>query len=272
MPFISVRDIELYYEIKGRGPRLVFISGTGHDLRISPNAFTYPLVERFTVLGFDQRGMGRSGKPDVPYTMADYAADAAALMAALGWNEAAVMGVSFGGMVAQELALRHPERVSRLILCCCASGGAGGSSYPLHELVDLPPEERTARFIELTDSRLDKTWQAAHPEEFKALIDKTLADVALTSAEPGWAVGARRQLKARQGHDTYDRLPRITAPTFVCGGRYDLIVTEERLRTLAERIPNARLEMFAGGHLTFLEEDPRAFERIFAFLSGELDG
>jgi 3-oxoadipate enol-lactonase len=92
MPFIAVRDIHLHYEIRGTGPRLLFISGTGGDLRRSPNAFDSPLPQQFEVLSYDQRGLGQSDRPDVPYTMADYAADADALLQALGWGRCMVMG------------------------------------------------------------------------------------------------------------------------------------------------------------------------------------
>ena len=139
MPFTTVRDMRMYYEIRGTGPRLLYISGTGGDLRRSPNAFDSPLTEHFEVLAYDQRGLGQTDKPDVAYTMADYAADADGLLQALGWDECLVMGISFGGMVAQEFALRYPHRVQRLVLGCTSSGGEGGASYPLHELAHLSP-------------------------------------------------------------------------------------------------------------------------------------
>ncbi len=108
MSFIRLGDIDFCYNTEGSGPRLLKIWGTGGDLRRLPTEFDRRLADRFTVLAFDQRGMGRSGKPARDYTMADYADDAAGLMDALGWDSAAVLGYSFGGMVAQELALRHP--------------------------------------------------------------------------------------------------------------------------------------------------------------------
>ena len=126
MPFVSVRDIEMYYEIRGKGPRLLSISGTAGDLRRSPNIFETPLVQQFEILAYDQRGLGQTSRPDIPYTMADYAADADGLLEVVGWDRCPVMGVSFGGMVAQELGLSFPHRVERLVLACTSSGGAGG--------------------------------------------------------------------------------------------------------------------------------------------------
>ena len=127
MPTAQLKDIELYYERAGSGPRLLFISGTGGDLRHRPGVFEGPLPRHFDVLAYDQRGMGQAAKPDVPYSMADYADDAAGLMQAVGWDEALVIGVSFGGMVAQNLVTRHPQRVNKLVLCCTSPCSAPSS-------------------------------------------------------------------------------------------------------------------------------------------------
>ena len=105
MPKVNVNDIEMYYEVHGEGQKLVCISGSYGDLRSKPNVFERPIAEHFKILAFDQRGLGQSTKPYKTYTMEDYANDAAGLMDALGWEKAHVMGISFGGMVAQELAI-----------------------------------------------------------------------------------------------------------------------------------------------------------------------
>ena len=114
MSLARVRDLEMYYELHGTGDRLLLISGTGGDLRANPLRGTGVLEQRFEVAMYDQRGLGQTSKPDVDYTMADYADDAVALLDVLGWDRVHVMGVSFGGMVAQHVALRHPPRVDRL--------------------------------------------------------------------------------------------------------------------------------------------------------------
>lgn len=266
MPFQNVRGLDIYYEIRGIGPKVLFINITGGDLRHRPNVFDSPLAGRHTVLAFDQRGLGQSARPDIPYAMADYADDAAALIEVLGWGPTPVVGVSFGGMVAQELALRHPDLVTRLVLACTSSGGAGGSSFPLHELATLAPEAKAARMVELMDTRRDAAWRVAHAGEHAALVDQALARLRLGAEEPNRAVGARRQLEARIGHDTYGRLAGLSVPTLVCGGLHDGVAKPETLASLAAAVPGARLELFQGGH-QFLEQDPRAWQRVLTFLA-----
>jgi len=101
VPFAPVNGIDLYYERAGAGQRLLFISGTGADLRRSPRLTDGPPFAAFELLQYDQRGLGQSAVPAGPYTMADYADDAAGLLDAVGWEACHVFGVSFGGMVAQ---------------------------------------------------------------------------------------------------------------------------------------------------------------------------
>ena len=175
------------------------------------------------------------------------------------------MGVSFGGMVAPELALRYPNRVKSLVLVCTSSGGAGRPSYPLHELEGLSAVEHRKRTLELSDTRHDAEWQTANPEEFKALMKQAEESAAIGAEEPGREVGAHRQLHARKQHDVYDRLPSLNVPVFVCGGHYDGIAAPENSKALANQLPNAKLEFFEGGH-GFLRQDEKAFQRIIEFL------
>jgi 3-oxoadipate enol-lactonase len=259
--------IHLHHERAGSGPPVLFIGGTGGDLRAKPNVLDGPLVQRFEVLAYDQRGQGRSDKPDEPCTMADYAEDAAGLLEHVGWQRAHVVGVSFGGMVAQELAIRRPDLVDRLVLACTSSGGEGSASYPLHELEALPPDERFAAHLAVADVRRDEAWQAANAGEVAALRSYADQQAAIGADDPALPVGRRRQLEARRGHDTYDRLARITSPTLVCAGRHDGIAPVSNSEALVERIPGARLEVFEGGHL-FLLQDRAAWPAIVGFLGG----
>jgi 3-oxoadipate enol-lactonase len=196
--------------------------------------------------------------------MADYGNDAAALLDAVGWEDALVVGVSFGGMVAQELAIRHPARVRRLVLACTSAGGTGGSSYALHELADLAPEDALPLRFELLDTRWDADWREANPDMVRMLTEGF--QLARTG-DPG-AIGPRLQLEARSHHDTADRLGRIRCPTFVCGGRYDGIAPAANSEFLAGCIPGARLELFDGGHIFFLQ-DASTFPSMMAFLLEE---
>ncbi len=263
MATAHVNGIDLYFERKGSGGPLLFISGTGADLRNRPNQFDGPLAKAFDLASHDQRGLGQSGKPDRLYRMADYADDAAALMRHLGWTMAHVIGVSFGGMVAQELALRHPALIDRLVLACTSPGGAGGASYPFHEIDHMSREERARHMIPITDTRRDAVWSAANPEIHAQLVAVGAADP--FAKEPGRQRGAYRQLEARAAHDTLDRLPLIEAKTLIAGGLYDGIALPETQKKMAARIPNATLQMFEGGHL-FMLQDRTAVPAMIEFL------
>jgi 3-oxoadipate enol-lactonase len=266
MPWAQLPGITLYYERRGAGRQVLFLGGTGGDLRRPANPFDRALAREFELLVFDQRGMGRSDKPDAPCTMADYAGDAAALLGHVGWTRVAVLGYSFGGMVAQELALRHPQRVERLVLLSTTAGGAGGSSFPLHELQDLDPHAKAVRMIELGDTRRDAAWRAANPALFDALVAEAEAGLRLADDAAGRA-GAARQLAARRGHDTWERLPALCLPVWVFAGEHDGIAPPAAQEKLARRIAGARFERFAGGHLFFLQ-DSAACPAIAAALRG----
>jgi 3-oxoadipate enol-lactonase len=171
--------------------------------------------------------------------------------------------VSFGGMVAQELALRHPQRVTRLVLACTSPGGAGGASYPLHTLEHMPPDERARHMIPISDQRRDAAWAATHAETYQQILAMTAADP--FADEPRHAIGRHRQLEARSHHDTWDRLPRIACPTLICAGRYDGIATLETQEKMASRIAGAQLRLFEGGHL-FMLQDRAAYPAMISFL------
>jgi 3-oxoadipate enol-lactonase len=263
VPIVRTDRIELYFERAGAGPRLLFISGTGGDLRNKPNVFDGPLARSFDLLAYDQRGLGQSEKPDVACCMADYADDAAALLEARGWDEAFVVGVSFGGMVAQELALRHPDRVTKLVLACSSPGGAGGASFPFHEIEHLKGEARARHLIPISDVRRDEAWAQAHPEAYAQLVGLGSQDP--FAEEPGHAMGAHRQLEARAAHDTWERLADIACPVMIAAGRHDGIALPKTQQRMADRIPGAKLQLFDGGHL-FMIQDRTAVPAMAAFL------
>jgi 3-oxoadipate enol-lactonase len=270
VPTVDLGPVTLYFERAGEGQRLLFISGTGGDLRNPPSVFEGPLGPCFDLVAYDQRGLGQTSVPEGPYRMAEYADDAAGLLQHLGWDSCLVMGVSFGGMVAQELALRHPERLRRLVLACTSSGGAGGSSYPLEELDLLQGKERVEQQLELMDTRWTPTRRMTQLRKWKLMVDGFGAYLTRGTPSPERVKGAALQLQARSHHDTWDRLPAVACPTLVCGGRYDGIAPPINSERIAERIPGAELALFDGGH-QFLWQDRSAYPRILAFLGQDGD-
>ena len=260
----SVNGIDVYFEHSGEGPRLLFLNGSGGKLETS-DLLLAPFRQRFELLAHDQRGLGRTSAPDGPYSMADYAADAAALLDHVGWDRCRVVGISFGGMVAQELAVTAPDRVERLALLCTSAGGEDSASYPLHELADLPLDERQAVSLQLLDTRFDAAWLDEHPRD-KALADAMAERRTGSSSEDGRR-GERLQLEARRDHDVWDRLPRIACPTLVAGGRYDGIAPPANSEAIASRIPGAELRMYEGGH-AFVGQDRNALPEVIEFLAG----
>jgi 3-oxoadipate enol-lactonase len=161
---VRLNGIDFCFERRGEGPRLLFVNGSGATL-----ASMAPLLDafaaRFELLAHDQRGLGRTEIPPGPYSMSDYGNDASALAASVGWDTYRVVGISFGGMVAQELAVTFPERIERLALLCTSAGGAGGSSYPLHMLGALNPEARAAAGSSMVDTRFTPEWLEAAEDD-----------------------------------------------------------------------------------------------------------
>lgn len=261
MPIAKVRGIEIYHELHGAGPPLLNIGGSGQTLADSMPDQS-PLNHRFTVCHYDQRGLGRTTIPDTPWTMADYADDAAALLDHLGWSTAAVVGTSFGGMVAQNLAVRHVDRIERLVLACTSSGGAGGSSADLLALEQTPGEERGDGWLTLIDTRNDPATGTLAPgmEVFASYQGRR--DDLDERARAGF-IG---QLTARRDHDVYDRLPQVACPTLVIGGRYDGIAPPANLEAIHAQLPDATLTLCDGGHV-FMMQDPAAWPAIIDFLT-----
>ncbi|MCU0311680.1 MAG: alpha/beta hydrolase [Acidimicrobiales bacterium] len=263
MPTAHLNGIDVHFERAGEGSRVLFCNGSGQSLDTSR-----PLVEAFTArfdtVAHDQRGLGRTAVPPGPYTMADYAADALAVADHVGWDTFALVGISFGGMVAQEVAVTAPERIERLALLCTSPGGAGGSSYPLHELRDLDPDERARTAMQVMDTRFDEQWLADHPGD--RLFVQAIADRPAPAPGSDAERGMVEQMEARRGHDVWDRLDRITCPTLVCAGRFDGIAPPANAEAIASRVPGAELRLYEGGH-AFFAQDPAAFPDLFAFLA-----
>lgn len=239
----------LHVERRGTGPRLLYCNGSGASLR-EVRPLLNILSQHFDLLSFDYRGMGLSSPVSEPYTMADVAGDVAQVLDDAGWDRTAMVGLSFGGMVAQEFAVTYPDRVERLALLCTSPGGAF-SSFPLETLADLPAEERYARSLQLADRRGTSEW----------LVPEAPAQ---ETAEQ--ATARLLQMQARTGHNVLDRLKNITCPTFVASGRYDDIAPVVNGQAIADRVLGATMHIYNGGHM-FMAQDPTAWPEIIAFLS-----
>ena len=264
MSLIETRELSIYYERSSEqehGP-LLYIGGTGGDLRNKPNQLDSPLKDFFEIISYDQRGLGQTSKPKEAYTMKQYADDAAELMDKLQLPQLPVMGVSFGGMVAQELAIRYPDKVSKLILTCTSSGGRGGSSYPLHELQDLDEEKKLETNIKINDLRVTDIWIKENPIDWKKIKEISSSRIKYKPQ----LEGLMNQLMARKSHDTADRLNHIKVPVLLQGGKYDGIAPCKNMEFLYENINSSSLKFYEGGHL-FLVQDKQAFEDIISWLT-----
>ncbi len=254
MPRVLVNGIDLAWERVGEGERLVFLHGSGSSM--AQNTFLRrPFEEVFEVLTLDHRATGETEVPTAPFTMADSASDVLALADLAGWDRFRLVGVSFGGMVAQEVAVTAPERVERLALLCTSSGGAGGSSFPLHE--GPPPPH-------VIDTRFTPEWLAEHRRD-RVMID--LAAKRMDGKSYDQIRGEGMQLDARRHHDVFDRLPAIGCPTLVAAGRYDGMAPVANAEAIAAQLPDAEVRVYEGGHL-FVAQDPTALPDIIGWLAG----
>jgi 3-oxoadipate enol-lactonase len=253
--------IDLHYEVRGPddGPPLLLICGIPAVVS-DWAALAEPLSERRRTIAYDNRGSGDSEVTPAPYSMRQLAGDGLALMDRLGIERADVCGFSLGGMIAQELALSAPERVGHLILGCTHAGIAHAAA---------PPPESTAAFQLQTDDWAERMRALApfafapgvDPEFLERFIQKKSADV----QDPE---GYRGQIAAVLGHDTRDRLGRITAPTLVVTGDSDQVIPAASSRPVADGIPGARLHVIEGaGHLFFLEAPDETLALFEGFLS-----
>lgn len=258
----TVNGVELYFERHGDGPPLLNISGSGGDLRRSLPERS-PLNKSFDVLHYDQRGLGQATKTGGPFTMADYADDAAAMIEQAGWEQAHIVGTSFGGMVALELAVRHPERIDRMVLNCTSPGGLL-PSFPLEQLEKMDIEAA----IEMRLGLLDNRWDPGKDQPIPGLgsFYDILIERYRKGREPADQAGYLLHLEARAGHDVMSRLKSISTPTLVCAGEYDDQAPLANSMAIVEGIDGAELRVFQGGHL-FLTQDRSSFPAIITWLT-----
>ena len=262
--FADANGARLYYEVYGEGEPLLLIPGTGvNHLRWANQVPVY--AREFKVIVFDPRGTGQSSFPlGVELSVALLADDAAALLNAVGVDSAHVYGISQGGMVAQEMALRHPEKVRSLILGATTAGGphaVQAEGWAIAALVAVgtqgaaAPQESQRQFLEAMFS-------PGYLAEHLAIAAFSFWNYPQTPSESMIA-----HMRASASHDTYDRLPSITAPTLVIDGADDPIFPAENSRLLAERIPGAERVVLEGArHVYFIEKQTEADAAVLDFL------
>jgi pimeloyl-ACP methyl ester carboxylesterase len=250
LPEIKTTRLKMHYESNGDGEPLILIRGLGSTCD-GFKAQVDGLAPHFRVIAFDNRCVGRTDQPQEPFTIADMADDTAALMDELHITSAHVFGVSLGGMVAQELALRHPKRVRRLALGCTHAGPRTAAAAPewamriFNESRDMPRAEALKRSVPILFA--PKT-----VAERPALVAETLAVMAKNNQPKSSYL---LQLGAVMMHDTIDRLSQITQPTLVLTGTEDSLINPENSRLIAEQIPGSRLTEFEEtGHVFFTEK------------------
>lgn len=220
----------------------------------------------FRTLALDYRDVGDSDAATEPYSIGDVADDVYELMRALGIEQATPIGISMGGFVALELALRHAEAVDKLILTVTSAGGATHVSASPELLQLLLPGEEDVETGEgarrVCAAVAAPGWAERHPEEIEAFVE-------IARHRPMTKAAYLRQLAANRGHDVSDELHRIGAPTLVIHGDVDPLVPVENGRYLAERIDGAELVVYAGtGHIPEVERADEFNRDLLAFLEG----
>lgn len=266
MPYLENRGLRFYYEVAGSpaAPPLLIIAGLT-DYMAKSQWQVADLARDYHVITFDNRGAGRTSVPPPSYTTADMADDAEAILTELDMRSAHVFGFSLGGMIALNLAIRHPQRVNRLVLGCTTAGG--------HLLV-RPSEQALGAMFSLATSGdkrrdfLDGVRFSLGPRtmETRPELVETLAEIAIDN--PQTAEGRAGQIQAVLTHDVADRLPEITGPVLVMHGEQDQIIPLENGRLLAQHLPNAHFIGYSdAGHLFFIEHAERVNRDIRAFLS-----
>ena len=274
MSIAKVGSVELYYEEHGTGDPLLLIMGLAADSQAW--MFQIPdFAKQYRVIAFDNRGVGRSSKPAGPYTIHEMADDTLGLLDALKIDKAHVVGVSMGGMIAQELVLRNPERVRALVLAC---------TYPEPD-ADI---ERARTFtVEQFGGSVDASGgihvdlKALNPMMFlqqllpnvfnQSFIEKELPNLMQVfsgALQYGFSMEAiLGQVGAVMTHKATDRLHAIKSPTLVITGDADRLVPPASSDILAREIPNARLVKIPGGSHGFNFETPQLFnDAVLDFL------
>jgi pimeloyl-ACP methyl ester carboxylesterase len=265
MPFSTNTEVSLYYDVVGEGPALCLINGYRLSSAAWPRPFISRLATRCQVLTFDNRGTGHSTKPATGYDIATLAKDVVGLLDDLGLSSVDLLGFSMGGAIAQDVAIRYPDRVDRLILFGTFCGGiwAEPASYEVFKrlmVTEGQTPEQAAR----------QAWPVTYtPDYLAAYADAVEQQMRRELEYPTPTFVAERQMESLREFDSYRDLPRIGAPTLVATGADDVLVRPRNSAILASRIPSARLEMLADlGHRAIWEAPEEIGELVGDFLHG----
>jgi 3-oxoadipate enol-lactonase len=264
VPHAQVNGVRLFYQETGPpdAPPLVLIMGWGGDhtaWALQAPAF----AAEHRVIAIDNRGAGQSDVPEAPYTILGMAADVVGLMDALGLRRAHVCGASMGGMIAQELALRAPDRVRTLGLHCTTASIDDYSRFLIDTLVAVKARgDREENVRAVMPWILCRKTMVDRPEFIRFWIER-----ALTYPYPIGLEGLSRQADAIRGHDTAARLGEIRVPTLITTGTEDILVPPASSRDLHARIPGSELATIEdAGHLHFIEQAERFNGTCLEFL------
>jgi 3-oxoadipate enol-lactonase len=259
MSIAKAGEVELDYERSGSGPPLLLIMGMSGTALHWGEPFLEELRRDFDVIVYDHRGVGASSRLEGSITIAQLAEDAAGLLAALAIDSAHVVGISMGGMVAQELALAHPRLVRTLTLGCTYCGGEG-SSLTAPEVIQRLTEAMFSGDRERALRTAFEVNVSAAMAEDSELFERSLAiDKQRAVAVPV----VMAQMQACMAHDTSARLSELMMPTLVVHGTEDQMLPVENGSLIASRIPGSRLEILDGvGHLFIWEQPEHAAELI----------
>jgi pimeloyl-ACP methyl ester carboxylesterase len=264
MPFLTSNGIALHYDVTGEGPALCLINGYRLSAAAWPDSFIAQLAARLTVIAFDNRGTGRSDKPRNGYEFANLANDFIGLLDGLHRPQVHLLGFSMGGAIAQEVAVRYPDRIARLVLFGTFCGGvwAEPASYSVFKRLlshaNQTPEEAARQAWPVTYS----------PEYLAANAAAVERQMRREMEHPTPMYVADRQMEALRKFDSYRDLPRISAPTLVATGLQDLLVKPRNSEILASRIPNARRELLADlGHRAIWEAPEEIADLVGDFLT-----
>lgn len=259
MPKLRVGENELHYERAGSGEPLLLIQGMSGTHVSWGEPFLAPLREEFDVTVFDNRGIGLSAPIDGPFTILEMAEDAAGLLDELGVESAHVVGISMGGMIAQDLALAQPERLRSLTLGCTYCGGPGSRLMPQENVEILAAGMMSGD----RDKAIRASYEVNLSPGFRADESRYAAFHQMATSVPAAKRTIELQAQAIFGHDTSARLGEISVPTLIVHGTEDGVLPYSNGELIASLMPTARLETLEGvGHMFWWERPEHSAELI----------